>query len=30
MKIIDVSQWQGKIDWDVVKGNIDGAILRAG
>ena len=30
MKYIDVSQWQGKIDWEVVKGNIDGAILRAG
>ena len=30
MKYIDVSQWQGVIDWETVKGNIDGAILRAG
>lgn len=30
MKYIDVSQWQGVIDWERVKGNIDGAILRAG
>ena len=30
MKIIDVSQWQGVIDWETVKGNIDGAIIRAG
>lgn len=27
---IDVSQHQGKINWDVVKGNIDFAILRLG
>ena len=27
---IDVSQWQGVIDWDTVKPHIDGAILRAG
>ena len=30
LKIIDVSQHQGTIDWDAVKGNIDGAILRCG
>lgn len=30
MKYIDVSQWQGIIDWEKVKGNIEGAILRAG
>lgn len=30
MKYIDVSTWQGKIDWEKVKGNIAGAILRAG
>ena len=30
MKIIDVSQWQGVIDWEQVKGNVDGVILRAG
>lgn len=28
--LIDVSKWQGKIDWDKVKHNIDGAILRCG
>lgn len=28
--IIDVSQWQGKIDWTKVKPQIDGAILRMG
>ena len=28
--IIDVSQHQGVIDWNKVKGNIDGAILRCG
>lgn len=27
---IDVSEWQGVIDWDKVKGKIDFAILRAG
>lgn len=30
LKGIDVSQHQGKINWDVVKGNIDYAILRLG
>ena len=30
MKYIDVSEWQGVIDWEKVKPNIDGAILRAG
>ncbi len=30
MKYIDVSEHQGVIDWEQVKGNIDGAILRAG
>ena len=29
-KVIDVSEHQGKIDWEKVKGNIDGAILRCG
>ena len=30
MEIMDVSRWQGKIDWDAVKrsGKIDGAILK--
>ena len=30
LKIIDVSAFQGKIDWEKVKGQIDGAILRCG
>ena len=30
MNYIDVSEWQGIIDWEKVKPNIDGAILRAG
>lgn len=30
MRYIDVSQWQGKIDWETVKGNVDGVIIRAG
>lgn len=30
MKYIDVSEHQGVIDWEQVKGNIDGAIIRAG
>lgn len=29
-KIIDVSTWQGVIDWEQVKPHIDGAILRVG
>jgi GH25 family lysozyme M1 (1,4-beta-N-acetylmuramidase) len=29
-KVIDVSYAQGRIDWDKVKGQIDGAILRCG
>lgn len=29
-KVIDVSYAQGTINWDAVKGNIDGAILRCG
>lgn len=29
-KVIDVSQWQGQIDWEKVKPHIDGAILRCG
>lgn len=28
--VIDVSTWQGKIDWEKVKPQIDGAILRCG
>lgn len=30
MKIIDVSEWNGVIDWERVKPHIDGAIIRAG
>lgn len=30
MKVIDVSTWQGVIDWEKVKSHIDGAILRCG
>lgn len=30
MKYVDVSQWQGVIDWETAKPHIDGAILRAG
>lgn len=30
MKIVDVSQWQGVIDWETAKPHIGGAILRAG
>ena len=30
LKGIDVSEHQGTIDWNQVKGNIDFAILRAG
>ena len=30
MKYIDVSEHQGIIDWEKVKGNVDGAIIRAG
>lgn len=30
MTYIDVSEWQGIIDWEKVKPHIDGAILRAG
>lgn len=30
MKYIDVSEWQGLIEWEKVKGHVDGAILRAG
>ncbi len=30
MKYIDVSEWQGVIDWEKVRGNVDGVILRAG
>lgn len=30
LKIIDVSKWQGKIDWTKAKKEIDGAIIRAG
>ena len=28
LKVIDVSKWQGVIDWDKVKPQIDGAIIR--
>ena len=30
MRYIDVSEWQGDIDWAAAKDHIDGAILRAG
>ena len=30
LKVIDVSAHQGTINWDTVKGQIDGAILRCG
>ena len=30
MRGIDVSEWQGNIDWDSVKNNVDFAIIRAG
>lgn len=30
LKVIDVSQFQGIIDWNEVKGNMDGVILRCG
>lgn len=30
MKVIDVSKYQGNIDWATVKGHIDGAIIRCG
>ena len=30
MMYIDVSQWQGVVDWETVKPHIDGAMLRAG
>ena len=29
-KIIDVSEHQGTINWEAVKGQIDGAIIRCG
>ena len=29
-KVIDVSSWQGDIDWSTVKNHIDGAIIRCG
>ena len=30
LKIIDVSEHQGIINWDAVKGNVDGVIIRCG
>ena len=30
LRVIDVSQWQGTINWEAVKPNIDGAIIRCG
>lgn len=30
MKYIDVSQWQGVIDWERIKGRVDGVMIRAG
>lgn len=29
-KVIDISQWNGNIDWNKAKNEIDGAIIRAG
>lgn len=29
-KVVDVSTFQGSVDWAKVKSNVDGAILRAG
>ena len=29
-KYIDVSKWQGDIDWEKVKGHVDGVMIRAG
>lgn len=29
-RVIDISQWQGVIDWDTAKNHIDGAIIRCG
>lgn len=29
-RVIDISQWNGTIDWDTVAPNIDGAIIRCG
>lgn len=29
-KVIDISQWQGVIDWDTVTNHIDGCIIRCG
>ena len=29
-KVIDISQWQGIIDWDTVTNHIDGCIIRCG
>ena len=30
LKVIDISKYQGKIDWGTVKEHIDGVIIRAG
>lgn len=30
MKVVDVSSWQGRINWDEAKKHIDGAIIRCG
>ena len=30
MKVVDVSTWQGKINWDEAKKHIDGVIIRCG
>ena len=27
-RLVDVSEWQGIIDWETLKKNIDGAIIR--
>ena len=30
MKVVDVSTWQGKINWDEAKKHVDGVIIRCG
>ena len=30
MKYIDISEHQGLVDWEAVRGSVDGVILRAG
>ena len=30
MRVVDVSSWQGQINWNEAKKHIDGAIIRCG